>query len=927
MQRRQSPSRAPLQLASTSHHPSSLHPFPPLPSSIALPSWEGRKSQLAALSPLFPSPSPLLVPLQLASTSHHPNPQHPSPPLFHPLFPPSASPLPPPCLSAYPSDRLLKRLNSRLSSPPPPTSPLSPFPSSPPPAVITITRFAPCLYYSQYPPPLAAPAVAVFTLSRASRCPSPPPQMFGDVPDDPHHWLRDERRKENTTVRQGAILLPLNIRGGARRTPPLALHEKTLTRCSPPASPASSPLPAPPFSLRPSGAPRCVKAPFSCAKVPFSFPPMFGDVRDDPHHWLRDERRRNPEVLAHLAAENALTDALLPSCSDGNMGCTGMKGEREGGGEREGVSLRVLLEGEMKARVKQEDRSVPLRKGDFWYYTREEEGKQYPIHCRRAAADSTAAGNSSSCSSSSREGMSGSKQEKQAEGGELTFEQRDYFSECMDEGVPEEIVLDENREAEGRSFFHIDSVVVSPNHGFVAYSLDTRGDERYSIHVRPICSGSAAAAAAAAAAASAAASAILSSDLSLVLPLFQTMSNDDPWDFDWNPSDEEEASTGNRSSVKRSRGEGGSSRAGRRARSASGARAKIPPLALTLEPTTSNKQAEDPLPGPSGSRPVMSDPVDNSPIPELFKGWTASSVKGFRDDFKDLLKAKSKLKKMKELDRQGVILHSIRTKTVEFQTKFASVKEKSAASVSEIHLANQKRLQADFIASKALEIEELQKAVDSHVVALASRMEEYIKSLSADPDLVVSDAAKEKFRVFKGRCNEKANSDIQTARDEIVIRELDRQNKAAAEELKKAAASEEVQEMEVEAGVGEIMNQHAKRIEDKIRREMIPKIEANLMKKLLKNLSLGKQDSPQAPAADAKPKNAPAGKPMQTTPMEKERHSGSTAGNSKPKKKRGGKKKKKDGTQDQQAKGQAADVKAKGPKNGGGGPGKGPHKN
>ncbi|CAI7766477.1 unnamed protein product, partial [Closterium sp. NIES-53] len=50
----------PLQLASTSHHPSSLHPSPPLPSSIALPSWEGRKSQLAALSPLFPSPSPLL---------------------------------------------------------------------------------------------------------------------------------------------------------------------------------------------------------------------------------------------------------------------------------------------------------------------------------------------------------------------------------------------------------------------------------------------------------------------------------------------------------------------------------------------------------------------------------------------------------------------------------------------------------------------------------------------------------------------------------------------------------------------------------------------------------------------------------------------------------------------------------------------------
>ncbi|CAI5508581.1 unnamed protein product, partial [Closterium sp. Naga37s-1] len=47
-----------------------------------------------------------------------------------------------------------------------------------------------------------------------------------------------------------------------------------------------------------------IEAPM-CAKVPFSFPPMFGDVRDDPHHWLRDERRENPQVLAHLAAENA----------------------------------------------------------------------------------------------------------------------------------------------------------------------------------------------------------------------------------------------------------------------------------------------------------------------------------------------------------------------------------------------------------------------------------------------------------------------------------------------------------------------------------------------------------------------------------------------------------------------------------------------
>ncbi|CAI7818659.1 unnamed protein product [Closterium sp. NIES-53] len=190
-------------------------------------------------------------------------------------------------------------------------------------------------------------------------------------------------------------------------------------------------------------------------------------------------------------------------------------------------------------------------------------------------------------------------------------------------------------------------------------------------------------------------------------------------------------------------------------------------------------------------------------------------------------------------------------------------------------------------------------------------MEEYIKGLSADPDLVVSDAAKERYRLLKGRCIEKANSDIVAAKDEIVICELDRQNKAAAEELKKAAASEEVQEMEVEAGVGEIMKQHAKQIEDRIRREMIPKLEASLMKRLLRNLSLGKQDPPQATAADTKPKNTAAGKPMHTTPYA-EHHSGSTAGNSKPMKKRGGKKKTDGTTKDQRAKGKAADDKAKG---------------
>ncbi|CAI7850530.1 unnamed protein product [Closterium sp. NIES-53] len=308
-------------------------------------------------------------------------------------------------------------------------------------------------------------------------------------------------------------------------------------------------------------------------------------------------------------------------------------------------------------------------------------------------------------------------------------------------------------------------------------------------------------------------------------------------------------------------------------------------------------------------------PVDNSPIPEIFKSWTTAAVKDFRDGFKGLLKAKSKLKKMKELDRQGSILHSIRTKAVEFQTKNDSVKEKSAAAVAKIHLENQKRLQAEFIASKELEVEEIQAAVGTHVTTLATKMEEYIKGLSSDPDLVVSDTAKERFRRLKGRCIEKAQSDIAAAKDEMTIREIDRQHKLAAEDLKKAAAAEEVQEMEMEPVIEEILAKHAKKIEDKLRREITQKLEASLSKKLQKNLHIGEQNSSQAAFADKKQTAQPG------------RQDGAP-GKPKPKKKRGGKTPKKQNSsadKEQQAKGPTTS-KAKGPKNGGGGPGKGPRK-
>jgi oligopeptidase B len=86
-----------------------------------------------------------------------------------------------------------------------------------------------------------------------------------------------------------------------------------------------------------------------------------GDVRIDDWYWLRD--KDDPEVIAHLEAENAYTEAV-------------MAGTRP---------LQEALYAEMVARIQETDLSVPVRKGPWLYYGRTVEGSSYGIHCRRAA--------------------------------------------------------------------------------------------------------------------------------------------------------------------------------------------------------------------------------------------------------------------------------------------------------------------------------------------------------------------------------------------------------------------------------------------------------------------------------------------------------------------------------------------------------------
>ncbi|MBL8234554.1 MAG: S9 family peptidase, partial [Bryobacterales bacterium] len=144
-----------------------------------------------------------------------------------------------------------------------------------------------------------------------------------------------------------------------------------------------------------------------------------GHTRVDNYFWLRD--RQNPETIRYLEAENAYADAVLEPLAD----------------------LREQLYQEILGRIQQTDLSVPVRKGDYFYYSRTEEGKQYPIHCRKRGS--------------------------------------------LDAG--EEVLLDLNEIAKTEQYVRLGNFAVSPDHRLLAYGLETSGDETYTIYVKDLASG------------------------------------------------------------------------------------------------------------------------------------------------------------------------------------------------------------------------------------------------------------------------------------------------------------------------------------------------------------------------------------------------------------------------------------------------------
>lgn len=146
---------------------------------------------------------------------------------------------------------------------------------------------------------------------------------------------------------------------------------------------------------------------------------IHGHTRIDNYYWLNERKKK--EVIKYLQAENAYTQAVM----------------------KHTLPLQDTLFKEMVARIKQTDLSVPYRLRGYYYYTRYEEGKEYPIYCRK------------------KENMNGQ----------------------------EEIMLDVNVLAAKHSFCDVAGLTVSHDNNLLAYGVDFVGRRKYALHIVDLSSG------------------------------------------------------------------------------------------------------------------------------------------------------------------------------------------------------------------------------------------------------------------------------------------------------------------------------------------------------------------------------------------------------------------------------------------------------
>jgi len=165
-------------------------------------------------------------------------------------------------------------------------------------------------------------------------------------------------------------------------------------------------------AMKPATGSEAPAQPPAAKKVP-KVETVHGQRWQDDYFWIRE--KANPEVAAYLEAENAYTDAVMKPTE----------------------ALQASLYQEMLGHIKETDLSVPYHEGGYFYYSRTEEGQQYPIFCRKKGS--------------------------------------------LD--APEEVTLDLNELAKGQKFMAVGAYTGTDDGNLLAYTTDNTGFREYTLLV------------------------------------------------------------------------------------------------------------------------------------------------------------------------------------------------------------------------------------------------------------------------------------------------------------------------------------------------------------------------------------------------------------------------------------------------------------
>ena len=229
-------------------------------------------------------------------------------------------------------------------------------------------------------------------------------------------------------------------------------------------------------------------------RKPIAFPTLHGRRRSDDYAWLKDENwqqvMRDPAVLRadireYLEAENAYRNAALAPTQ----------------------ALRAALFDEFRGRIKEDDSSVPAKDGAWEYYHRYREGGQHPVVCRRPVRDpvrdavrataggedggltghaagatgtADAVGTADAAGAAGTPGVAGTARTAGATGATGTADT---------DSTGEQVLLDGDAEADGKSYYRIGGRGHSWNHGRFAWSVDENGSEFFTLRVRDLETG------------------------------------------------------------------------------------------------------------------------------------------------------------------------------------------------------------------------------------------------------------------------------------------------------------------------------------------------------------------------------------------------------------------------------------------------------